>query len=119
MTLSAALVTATLLFAVGVAVAHSALERAEPSAGSHLRTSPAEVKLRFTEKLEPAFSRLSVQDAGGRRVDRADGRVDDAERTLMRISVMPLSPGTYRVVWRVLSVDGHVTEGAFTFRVDR
>jgi methionine-rich copper-binding protein CopC len=29
----------------------------------------------------------------------------------------PLEHGTYTVNWRVLSVDGHVTEGRFTFQV--
>ena len=29
----------------------------------------------------------------------------------------PLSPGTYKVIWRVLSVDTHRTQGNFSFRV--
>jgi copper resistance protein C len=29
----------------------------------------------------------------------------------------PLSPGAYRVNWHVLSVDGHKTQGSFTFEV--
>jgi methionine-rich copper-binding protein CopC len=28
-----------------------------------------------------------------------------------------LAPGTYRVMWRVISVDTHQTEGAFTFTI--
>jgi methionine-rich copper-binding protein CopC len=43
-------------------------------------------------------------------VDRGDARI-------LRVSLPPLSPGTYRVVWRVLSVDTHVSEGDFTFDV--
>ena len=39
--------------------------------------------------------------------------------TLLRVSLPPLHPGMYRVVWRVLSVDSHVTEGQFAFRVER
>ena len=113
-----ALVAAALLAAVLTAAAHASLERAEPRPGSRLKTPPAEVKLWFTEKLEPAFSRLRVQDAHGQRVDRADGRVDDADQKLIRATVAPLTPGTYRVVWRVLSVDSHVTEGEFTFRIE-
>jgi hypothetical protein len=30
---------------------------------------------------------------------------------------MPLTPGTYRVSWRVVSVDTHPTEGNFTFTI--
>jgi len=112
------LVVAVLLAGAATADAHSALERAEPRAGSRLKTAPLEIKLWFTEKLEPAFSTLRVEDGGGRRVDRADGRVDGDEPTLMRVSLTPLAPGTYRVLWRVLSVDGHVTDGAFSFRFE-
>jgi hypothetical protein len=36
---------------------------------------------------------------------------------LLRVSLPKLVPGTYRVTWRVLSVDTHVTEGDFTFAV--
>ena len=36
---------------------------------------------------------------------------------MLRVTLAPLAPGTYRVVWRVLSVDTHVTEGDFTFTV--
>jgi methionine-rich copper-binding protein CopC len=56
-------------------------------------------------------------DAAGQQVDRADGSVDAADPRMLRASLMPLGPGTYRVIWRVLSVDTHVTEGDFTFRV--
>jgi len=50
-------------------------------------------------------------------VDRGPAQVDAASRTLLRVPLKPLAPGTYRVKWRVLSVDTHVTEGDFTFRV--
>jgi copper resistance protein C len=37
----------------------------------------------------------------------------------MRVGLKPLSPGTYRVRWHVLSVDTHRTEGSFTFHVGK
>jgi methionine-rich copper-binding protein CopC len=119
MTSRSLLVAAVVLVAVASATAHSALDRAEPRPGSRLRTSPPEVKVWFTERLEPAFSTLRVENGAGQRVDRADGHVDGADRTLIRAGLTPLSPGAYRVVWRVLSVDSHVTEGGFTFRIER
>jgi methionine-rich copper-binding protein CopC len=36
---------------------------------------------------------------------------------MLQVLLKPIEPGTYRVKWRVLSVDTHVTEGDFTFRV--
>ena len=46
-----------------------------------------------------------------------DSRVDPDNRALLRVSLPLLPPGRYKVAWRVLSVDSHVTEGDFTFRI--
>jgi methionine-rich copper-binding protein CopC len=99
-----------------LAAAHAFLDQASPRVGSTTR-SPPQVTLRFTEELEAAFSSVRVLDEEGRQVDRQDKQLDPADRTVMRVSLPPLEPGTYRVVWRVLSVDTHVTEGDFTFVV--
>jgi copper resistance protein C len=100
-----------------VAVAHAFLDRAEPRVGSTVKTAPSEVRLHFTERLEPAYSTAQVVTESGQRVDRGDPRVDEADPTLLRISIAAPAPGKYKVIWRVLSVDTHVTEGDFTFRV--
>jgi hypothetical protein len=39
------------------------------------------------------------------------------DRTQLRVPLKTLPPGTYKVIWRVLSVDTHRTQGDFTFRV--
>ena len=97
--------------------AHGVLERTEPRAGVAVRAAPAQVRLWFTGALEPAYSRVQVLDAAGKRMDLGDAGVDGSNHALLRVSVPSLPPGTYRVVWRVLSVDSHVTEGQFSFRV--
>jgi copper resistance protein C len=94
------------------------LQRAEPRVESKLTRAPDEVKLYFTERLEPAYSALRVLDARGVQVDGRDSRVDRANPALLRATLPPLPPGTYRVLWRVLSIDADITEGAFTFRVE-
>lgn len=101
----------------GAALAHAFLDRATPAVGSTVHGSPAEVALRFSEPLEPAFSTIRVFDAGGKQVDRKDKRLDAEAATTIKVSLPRLAPGTYRVVWRVLSVDGHVTKGDHTFDV--
>ena len=97
--------------------AHAFLERAVPAVGSSVHTSPTELKLWFTQRLEPAFSKVRVLDGRGKQVDSGDGRVDAADGVLLRVSLPRLTPGTYRVTWRVLSVDTHVSEGDFTFDI--
>jgi copper resistance protein C len=102
---------------VSTAGAHAFLDRAEPRAGSTLKASPPRVRLWFTGALEPAYSRVHVVNAAGERVDAGDSQVDAANRAVLTVSLPALSPGTYKVVWRILSVDTHVSEGDFSFRV--
>jgi methionine-rich copper-binding protein CopC len=103
-----------LLLATGEANAHAFLERAEPRVGNKVATPPREVTLWFTEKLEAAFSSVIVTNAAGQRVDTGKARVSGNQ---MSISVRSGGTGTYRVNWRVLSVDTHRTDGDFTFQV--
>lgn len=93
------------------------MDHASPRVGSVVQGSPNEVKVWFTEELEPAFSTLQVFDQAGKEVDRKDKQVDTSDRTAIRVSVPRLVPGVYRVKWRALSVDTHVTEGDFEFKV--
>ncbi|HSB42398.1 MAG TPA: copper resistance CopC family protein [Methylomirabilota bacterium] len=107
---------AALLAAAPGAHAHAFLDRADPRVGSTVKVSPARVKLWFTERLEPAYSTAQVLDEAGRQVDGRDVRVDDSSHSL-ELSLPALGPGRYRVIWRVLSVDTHVSSGDFTFRI--
>ena len=100
------------------AAGHAVLQRAEPRVESKLKRAPDEVKLYFTERLEPAYSAFRVLNDQGVQVDRRDSRVDRTNPALLRATLSPLRPGTYKVLWRVLSIDGDVTEGAFTFRIE-
>jgi copper resistance protein C len=94
--------------------AHAMLDRAEPRVGNTVATAPSEVTLYFTQKLEPAFSTITVTNAAGQRLDAGKTRVSGSQ---MSISVKPGGSGTYHVKWHVLSVDTHTTDGNFTFQV--
>lgn len=112
-----ALTILTLLSLVSTAAAHGVLERTEPRGGSTLKSAPSQVRLQFTGAIEPAYSRVHVLNGAGRRVDLGDSSVDPANRALLRVSLPSLPAGRYKVTWRVLSVDSHVTEGDFSFRI--
>jgi copper resistance protein C len=105
--------------AAAPAAAHAFLDHALPAVGSTVHESPKEVRLWFTEPLEPAFCRLRVVDASGKDVDAGDSHVDASNASILAATVHALPPGTYRVVWRVVSVDTHVTEGDYTFDIAR
>ena len=99
------------------AQAHSGLARSSPAAGSTVKEAPKEVVLSFTEKLEPKFSSIEVHDATGNAMQDGKASGVPAQPTQMRVSLKPLPPGTYKVIWRILSVDTHRASGSFTFRV--
>jgi methionine-rich copper-binding protein CopC len=102
-----------LLVQIGDAAAHAFLDHASPRVGSTVSTAPGQVTLWFTQRLEPAFSGVTVTNAAGQRVSggaRVNGNV-------MSVAVRAGGPGTYRVNWKALSVDTHTTNGSFTFRV--
>jgi methionine-rich copper-binding protein CopC len=103
--------------AAAPALAHAFLDHAVPAVGSTVHAPPREVRLWFSQALEPAFSKLQVLDAGGKVVDAGNGRVDPNNPTVLTAALTALPSGTYRVVWRVVSIDTHVTEGDFTFDV--
>jgi len=104
------------LFAQG-ASAHAFLDHASPAVGSSLPKPPAVIRIWFTQELEPAFSTIEVTDQAGKRVDADDVKVDGADRTQLYETLKPLPPGTYKVSWRVVSVDTHATQGTFSFDI--
>ncbi|MEP7030324.1 MAG: copper resistance protein CopC [Pseudolabrys sp.] len=110
-TLVTALVIAA--FVPAVANAHAHLDRAEPPVGSASPTAPHEVALWFTAKIEPAFSGAEVRNEKGAVVSGKSS----ASGTQIRVPLKALPSGTYKVIWHVLSVDTHKTQGNFIFRV--
>ena len=100
------------------ALAHATLVRTAPLGSKILTAPPSEVRLTYSEAVEPRFAIVSVTDAAGKRV--TDG-VPTRARTDSHTLVTPLRPhlpeGWYLVFWRVISADGHPVRGAFTFAV--
>jgi copper resistance protein C len=111
--------SASLLMSGTVAAfAHAHLVRATPAVGATVSTPPSEVMLRFSEKLESAFSSVVVRDQSGKQVDKGGATVDKGDRTLMRVLLQqPITPGVYKVEWKAMSADTHKIDGNFTFKV--
>jgi copper resistance protein C len=98
-------------------LAHAHLDHASPAVGSTVAQPPKEVSLWFTEALEAKFSTIEVRDAQGRPMQAGPATLARDNTAQLRVPLKPLPPGTYKVIWRVLSVDTHRTQGDFTFRV--
>jgi methionine-rich copper-binding protein CopC len=99
-----------------LAEAHALLDHASPRVGNTVTPAPSEVVLWFTQKLEPAFSSIEVRNEQGASVT-TDKATVIGDRTQMRVPLKAVPKGTYKVFWRVLSVDTHRTQGDFSFHV--
>ena len=111
------ILTACTLLLVQGSWAHAFVDHAEPAVGSQIHGAPTQVKIWFTEKLEPALSKIQVFDTSGLEVDKRDVKIDQSNAALLTVSLPELKPGKYKVVWRAVSVDTHVTTGNFTFEL--
>ncbi len=98
------------------AAAHSLLLESSPAADATLNEGPPQISLRFNNRIEKKLSTIRVLDARGaaRPVTVLAGE-GAADRLIA--AVPALTPGTWRVEWQVLSTDGHIVSGGFSFRV--
>jgi len=109
-----------LLGAASLVSAHARYDRSDPAADSVVASAPTQLRVWFTQELVTRGSRLEVLDAAGNRVDQDDSRVDlnDPDRKLMLVTLMPLADGVYTVNWRSVSAeDGDDADGSFRFGV--
>jgi methionine-rich copper-binding protein CopC len=97
--------------------AHATLLRTQPAAEEVLVTAPAQIRFWFSERLEPLFHAVRITNDKTGIVPTQDPRVDKTDPTLLIVPLSPLPPGSYQVGWRVLSRDGHVAEGSFSFTI--
>ncbi|MCW5701621.1 MAG: copper homeostasis periplasmic binding protein CopC [Bradyrhizobium sp.] len=118
----AGLVAAGLL-AAAAAHAHPELVQTTPAANA-TTAAPARIDLRFSERMVGAFSRadLLMVDMPGMKMDKpskeaATAKIGADGMTLTLIPARPLSAGTYRVDYHVVSTDTHRITGSFSFQV--
>ncbi|WP_405424049.1 copper homeostasis periplasmic binding protein CopC [Pantoea stewartii] len=111
-----AFATSTLAFSP-LALAHAHLTSSLPAAKAEISPAPQQITLNFTEDVEPAFSGVEVVDAQHKTIAGKISR-DKARHNQLRVNfAQPLTQGAYQVNWHVLSVDGHKTNGNYTFTV--
>ena len=98
------------------AFAHTALLGAIPAPNATI-SAPKSLKLTFSEKIVPAFSGFKVAMSDGMTVDVAT-KVSSDGKTMTGTSKGSFMPGSYKLSWHAASVvDGHRTEGSYTFKV--
>ena len=97
------------------ASAHATLEQTVPHFGKRLKTAPAVVKLEFDQSVKVLPNAITVFNANGRTFSGITR--SSADKRTVGVPVSRLPRGAYTVRWRVVSADGHVVSGVFTFGV--
>ncbi|UYA09089.1 copper resistance protein CopC [Klebsiella pneumoniae] len=83
-----------------------------------IRTFPKQLALSFTESLEPSFSKAELKNADGHIIPAGKPALDPKDKATLIVPVSTtLDKGQYEVDWTALSVDGHKTQGKYTFTV--
>ncbi|MBX5449989.1 MAG: copper resistance protein CopC [Thermogemmatispora sp.] len=100
---------------------HAQYDHSIPAANARLPRgqAPRQVKVWFTERIEPAFSELQVWNQRRQRVDLRDSRAVPGDPYALVVDLPPhLSDGAYTVLFHNVSADdGHEVTGSFSFVV--
>ena len=109
------LATAAILALVfpSAAFAHANLQHAAPGYRERLQVAPKMVVLRFDQAVKVEPNAIEVRSRFGKLVS---GSAKTSDR-IARAPLRRLARGAYTVRWHVLSEDGHVVSGVFTFGV--
>lgn len=114
--LAGALALAAVVKFYSVASAHVTLVSSQPAANSTLAAAPASVRLEFSEPVEPAVAHVSIVRADGR--STALTLANDPHDAHVLVALPgDVGVGTVRVVWHVVSEDGHPVGGTFVFTI--
>ncbi len=100
------------------AFAHALLQTAVPAVGGTVAASPKEIRIKFSEGVEPRFSGIALATEAGAAQPTGKPTVDPADNSVLIVTIgQPLKAGVYTVTWHAVSVDTHKTQGSFNFTV--
>jgi copper transport protein len=97
------------------AFAHATLEHTSPQFQQRLERAPAVVRLNFDQVVTVVPGSVEVRTAGGKLMSRQAQSGGGGHDVVAPLGRLPKGP--YTVRWHVLSSDGHVVSGVFTFGV--
>jgi methionine-rich copper-binding protein CopC len=102
-----------------VAHAHAALESTIPAKGAIVAKTTKMIVMRFAEDILVLQGKkpnsILVTNSSGKKVSLGNVTIMGAKiTTALKV---PLSPGKHTVKYRVVSADGHVVAGSYSFTV--
>jgi methionine-rich copper-binding protein CopC len=97
------------------AKAHAILLKSSPAANSVVSEPVIAISLTFNSRVDGERSRLTLigPDLPEHKIELGRQKSPDT----LTAQVHDLKPGSYRLRWQVLALDGHITRGEIPFRV--
>ncbi len=97
------------------AEAHALVIESSPAIDSSVHGSDVECVLRFNSRIDHDRSRLTLIGPDG--VNRRLVLSRTSALDTLQANANGLAPGSYKLRWQVLAIDGHITRGDIPFRV--
>lgn len=102
------------LMSASPALAHDQLIGSNPKNGAKLDKQPEWLELEFSGNIQDIGTEIQVMHDGK---DVSAGEITIEGRKVTSALPDDLGPGDYKVVWRVVSSDGHPISGDLTFTI--
>jgi len=99
-----------------VASAHVTLVSSTPAANSHLEAPPTQIRLEFSEPVEAKIAHVVIVHPDGR-TDSLAVTSDPHNAYVLFAAPKTLGSGAFRLLWHVVSADGHPVGGNFSFHI--
>lgn len=116
-TLLLSTVAAGSLLSADLAV-HTHLVKAEPGVDSTISAAPKQIRLWFNEEPEVALSAATLLKADNSPIATIKMAATDDSLSVSGAIPVALEAGSYQVLWRTGSRDGHAVRGKYAFKYD-
>ena len=98
------------------AAAHDEVLSTSPEQGAVLESAPEQIELSYSGEIMDIGHQVLVTGPEGQSV--TEGPLErDGSQVVQPLAETGSEEGTYQVVWRVVSSDGHPIEGTYTYQV--
>ena len=99
-----------------IASAHVTLVSSTPAANSHLEAPPTQIRLEFSEPVEAKIAHVVIVHPDGR-TDSLTVTGDPHNAYVLFAAPKAFGSGAFRLLWHVVSADGHPVGGNFSFHI--
>ena len=100
------------------ATSHTRLVESQPENGQVLNEAPGYILLKFSTPIEQKLGQLQLTSDDGKSWRILKTKTTDRNVTADIPTLKPAKyPAIYKVRWRVLSRDGHMQRGQFSFQL--